>query len=1641
MLPIETLLPMANPGANSNQQTFLRFNNPNDATTQVEVYGIDDGGFRSGDGAISFTLDANASKQITAQDVENGNADKNLGNQLCDGQGKWQLAVRSDKTINVMGLIRTPDGFLTSLNDVVPLEGSSNVAYFANPASNTNQQTFLRVVNLSGNAGTVTITGIDDSGADSPGSVSVVLSPYEGKQLTAQDLENGNTSKGLTGSLGDGQGKWRLTFSSSLNLEVMSLIRTPDGFLTNLSGMVEADASGDHVIYFANPASETFRTTFLRIINTSDQQANVTVNGRDDDGQIAPGGEVSFSLAAQSARQMTAQDLENGNAEKGLSGALGDGSGRWRLVVSADASIEVMSLVRTPDGFLTNLSRTAPVSSSISDVSIFNPASNTNQQSSLRLVNDSGTQGNVTVSGFDDAGNPSGDVTFNINAESAMTITSQDLESGTADLAGSLGDGTGKWRLLVSSDVDLKVQSLLSTPSGFLTNLSRTVPANEDRALRIFEQDVNASVIQATCINCHVTGGSAGGTPLRYVSNSDPDHVQKNFDTLKSYVQSTSDGADRLLSKPQGNLGHGGGTQITFGSASYRSLLEFLDRLGGEISDDNRPAEDAPGSGSGGTGDSEVAAVGYPTFLSPHAKPIGINGGFVYVTNTPADTVEVIDIASRSIIRRINVGVDPVGIAVRPDGKEVWVANHISDSVSVIDTDAASPTYHHVIATIQAIDSETQSTRFDEPVGVTFAGNQKAYVALSPLNEIAVIDVASYSVTGRLPITAQDPRAITVRGDRLYVIPFESNNQSQLSGCSPFIETEICTFDAFEHIFANNNVLSLDYDADIIKNPKIPDRDLYIFDTGTDELVEIVDTVGTLLYDLAVDSSGKVFVAQTDARNTANGAAGTLKHGLEEMDNRAFLNQITRVDCSSDTCAAPDFFDLEPLPPQHPEPGMALATPFGIEISNDDNTLVVTAAGSNKLFTVSAGSGQVLGRTAVGAVPRGIALESTGAGVPSRAWVLNAADNTVSVVDMSDTADLQTTDTIVLEDPTDPQVKAGRIAFNNADQSSTGTFSCESCHPDGHTDQLIWVLKTPPCAGDAEAYNTGCTQVPPRLTMPVRGVRDTMPLHWDGIPGDPYGGINTANITDEVEPNCDLDDPLSCARVLVDGALASTMCDQADCATNDEGKAGLLAAEERDAMARFLLSVPYPPAQERPITNEISAKAVEGYQEFNFEKNCGNCHRMPFLVSTNTPGTGMDAPTWRGAYDRWMITPQGRTNSIDLLNLVNIPDHFPEKSIWLLAGATDPIWQMVLELGTGFSGTYARQVTLNAQSAGRDETSMLLSALEMSAGEGAILLQGEGVLMGDDAAFEFIDGAYKLSGSGEDPGLSRSDLLTLAAAGDMTLTLTGRSAQLVGFDDPQPGLWPMGEIQQQTGVIAIAHLTDELTLRMKGRHINEGANIILNGRKVDGSVTCEFGVFPACQDEIILITLSALPAEGGMHFLQVQNNNGKFSNDTMFFSEVAPVPARTGNIIASGGTFVDGDRNWDTVLLNGSVQFRNGLVDFDIHTRDTANRWRVQLNHFVMLVGGRDYTLCYRARASAPRDIRAYLDRGPDVYQNVGGGQRRAALTTSFEDFSHTFSVNVTDVSSRVAFDLAESNASVELDNIGLYEGNSCGTP
>jgi YVTN family beta-propeller protein len=880
--------------------------------------------------------------------------------------------------------------------------------------------------------------------------------------------------------------------------------------------------------------------------------------------------------------------------------------------------------------------------------------------------------------------------------------------------------------------------------------------------------------------------------------------------------------------------------------------------------------------------------IGNPSFLSPHARPIVAHGDYVFVVNTPCDTIDVLHANSGHMLRRIPVGIDPVSLAIRPDGRELWVANHVSDSISVIDLDDSKPTFLHVVATVQDINPKTKATRFDEPVGIAFANNQKAYVALSSENKIAVVDVASRKVTKGLPVRAQDPRAIMVRNDRLYVLPFESNNKTQLSGGYK-IDGKLVTFNAHEHSIANNNVLSLGHVTDIVKHPRVPDRDLFVFDVKTDKLIQTVDTLGTLLYGMTVDSKGTVFVAQTDARNDVNGRSGTKKHGLKELGNRAFLNQVTKVRFDGGKARKPEFLDLEPLPPQNPADGMALATPFAIEVSGDDSTLFVSAAGSDKVFSMDAVSGKVIGRVKVGAVPRGIALSPAHGGKPKRAWVLNAVENSVSVLDVSNPRSLRVVRTIPLEDHSHPEFKAGRIAFNRADASSTKTFSCASCHPDGHTDQLLWVLKTPIVSGG--------NQIMPRSTMPVRGLRDTAPFHWDGIPGDPYGGTNSASVRKAVKPNADPNDPVSATRHLVDGGLASTMKQVEDDSTNDEGKAGLMNSKERDLLSKFLLGVTYPPAQRRAYDNELSARAEEGFDLFHIKGDndptkrkpnvCGDCHRMPFWVSTNTPGTGMEAPTWRGAYDRFLILPQGRLNIIDFDFYRRVAEEgIPERKMWRFSwggrSRFDPVWDMVLEGSTGFSGSLGRQVTINSSTTEDSLSNDLLDALELSASEGAVVLQVEGLIIeegkGRSVILQYdstLKGGSYVETAGQRKAFSRDELFEQANASWFVGTFTGRHGKNADYDNPQPGIWAQGAIEKQRGTQKFPVLSKQnKTMVVSGRHLKEGASVIVNGRKAEGSVRLE-------SNERVEIELANLPPEG-MHFVQLQNRDGLFSNDFIF---------------------------------------------------------------------------------------------------------------------------------------------------------------
>ena len=441
----------------------------------AHVEAIDDGG--TDDGAVTLTLPRGAAVNFNSDDLVGGNRDKGVHGGVGEGDGgDWRLKLWAND-IDVLAYVRTPDGFLSSMHDTVPrgADGAYRVPIF-NPGSNRDQVSLLRLANPGAEMATLAVTGVDDAGASPGGPVTLTLDAGASRTITAVELELGSD---LDGALGDGRGKWRLAVTSDLPVVVASLLESPTGHLTNLSTVPDNKRSGEEgetihdVPLFLSASDPHGREGFVRVVNRGDDDAVLRVKAHDE--TVRAYEAVQLEVGAGSAAHFNSHDLEQGNAAKGLSAGVGAGEGDWRLVISGEADVDVLAYVRTADGFLSSMHDTVRRVDGRHEVPIFNPGSNRNQASRLRLVNLNGEDAHVSVRGVDDLGVPRGMVELTVPAGGVRSIAAHEMEAGADGLSGALGDGEGKWRLVVESDHPVQVLSLLESPTGHLTNLS-TVP-------------------------------------------------------------------------------------------------------------------------------------------------------------------------------------------------------------------------------------------------------------------------------------------------------------------------------------------------------------------------------------------------------------------------------------------------------------------------------------------------------------------------------------------------------------------------------------------------------------------------------------------------------------------------------------------------------------------------------------------------------------------------------------------------------------------------------------------------------------------------------------------------------------------------------------------------------------------------------------------------------------------------------------------------------------------------------------------------------------------------------------------------------------------------------------------------------------
>ena len=571
------LVPLFPSASDAALQGFVRVINHSGESGDVEVEAIDDTGVSYG--PLTLSISGDQTVHFNSDDLEAGNAGKGLTGSTGAGQGDWRLELTSELDIEVLSYIRTTDGFLTAMHDLAPVEdGVHRIAIF-NPGSNTAQVSRLRLINAGDEGAQVTVEGTDDRGMSPGGAVRVTVAAGAAHTLTAAELESGAT--GLTGAIGDGAGKWRLAVRSEGAVHALSLLSSPTGHLTNLSTTPSNEVAGVHEVpLFPSASDASGRQGFVRVINHANETAEITITPRDETAwEYEP---LTLTLAGGQVAHFNSDDLEQGNAGKGLTGSTGAGEGDWRLALSSDSDIEVLAYIRTTDGFLTAMHDVAPVADTRHRVAVFNPGSNTAQVSRLRLVNGGGEPAAVTIAGTDDRGaSPGTDIQLVVPAGATRTYTAQELESGAEGFEGALGDGAGKWRLTVTSDRPIRALSLLSSPTGHLTNLS-TAPgrgAGAATAEEVFATLISP-IVQSQCANCHVEGGVSGNTRVVFVTDADADHLAKNLSVFETFV-AEEEGADYILNKVQG-VSHGGGIQLAAGSDGFSHMERFLRLLEGE---------------------------------------------------------------------------------------------------------------------------------------------------------------------------------------------------------------------------------------------------------------------------------------------------------------------------------------------------------------------------------------------------------------------------------------------------------------------------------------------------------------------------------------------------------------------------------------------------------------------------------------------------------------------------------------------------------------------------------------------------------------------------------------------------------------------------------------------------------------------------------------------------------------------------------------------------------------------------------------------------------------------------------------------------------------------------------------------------
>jgi cysteine-rich repeat protein len=520
-----------------------------------------------------------------------------------------------------------------------------------------------------------------------------------------------------------------------------------------------------------------------------------------------------------------------------------------------------------------------------------------------------------------------------------------------------------------------------------------------------------------------------------------------------------------------------------------------------------------------------LAQTSFVEFESGHVRPIVLspNGSQLFVVNTPDNTLEIFDVGAGGLTfaASVPVGMEPVAVAARNDD-EVWVVNHLSDSISIVDLSGAVPIVTRTLLV------------GDEPRDIVFAGTggNRAFISTAHRGQhrthssiagvfgggnpadprfstqgidradVWVFDATSLGSTiGGTPVDvvtffSDTPRALATDGTTVYVAAFMSGNQTT-------VVNETLVNDGFggNGVPGPNDNIAGDpapevgvivkliggnwRDADNTNRNAavafdLPDNDVFAMNANTLAKGTVFSSVGTILFNMAINpTSGKIYVTNIDSPNEVL-FEGPGDHGGSTVQGKLSLSRVTILDPSGPSQDVQHLNQHINYANLHTDAGAdhaainaqiahSLATPLQPTISSDGNTIYIAAFGSKKIgvFTRTELEDASFEANFDPTTESSDYLSTFGGGpsgialdeVNNRLYVTTRFINAVEVIDLGTGL---VTGIQVLHNPEPMSVVSGRpFLYSAAITSGNGEASCSSCHIFGDLDALAWNLGDP----------------------------------------------------------------------------------------------------------------------------------------------------------------------------------------------------------------------------------------------------------------------------------------------------------------------------------------------------------------------------------------------------------------------------------------------------------------------------------------------------------------------------------------------------------------------------------------------------